>query len=235
MILNCVSTKFFEGDNLILLKTEGNPKGFTCAAYEDLDQNKSVSDGDEKLFTLWVEGNTARLVGNGPNAYYRESWPYNPQEEKEKVAEEKTNNHYHGHHYHPFLYWYGGRGYYSSAPNYDSIRNHRDQYRTTSAFADQVQKNTGFTQQASQTHGTFFEDSAKKPTIKREAYINRMMRSGRSESTNNGWSVRKASGISSNFSTTRASYGGSSSHGFSSSKSSGGFGGFRGSSGVGIG
>ena len=169
---------------------------------------------------------TATLKGVGVTSYYSEAWPYDPEEHR-KVETRYVRSHYYPYSYYGWYgggYWGGGRNYYRTSPSqYQSLNSHRSSYRQTSAFTDQVKRNTQAEQRASKHYGKGFRKSATKVSTNRKSYISKGRSSGayKSSGGKSGWSVRSSSGTKGSFSSARSS-------------GSRGFGGFRGSSGFGI-
>ncbi len=220
----------FEGDKLIIFSSEERSGGFIYTAKEDLDGDKKISPADDTLFVLSVFSGTAILQGAGVNKYYKESWVYNPP--GERAEKEYSRSHYNRPHFH---YWYWGRrwgGYYTPAPRYDTMSDHRNSYRNSSAFVSQVNNNAAFEQRMANRYGSGFRKSANTVSTTRKNYISNTKKSSgfkgmvsRTKGTS-GWGTRSRSSAS-----RAASRGG-----FSSARGSarGGFGGGRGSSGFGV-
>jgi hypothetical protein len=222
--------EIFEGDNLIIFSSEERSGGFTYTAKEDLDGDKKIGPSDETLFVLSVSGRIATLEGAGVNKYYKESWIYNTP--GQKPEREYSRSHYSRPHFH---YWYWGRrwgGYYTPAPRYDTMSDHRNSYRNSSAFVSQVNNNVAFEQRMAARYGSGFRKSVNAVSTTRKNHISNMKKSSgfkgmlsRTKSTS-GWGARsRSSGSRGGFGSVRGS---------SRGGSRGGFGGGRGSSGFGV-
>ncbi len=225
--------EIFEGDQLVVFKAEPVPGGFKYTAMEDLDADKKIGPADDTLFTLLVAKGTATLTGAGVNRYYSQTWPYNAAKEAKKAGETQATAPHHHRHGSSFLFWYGmgrlrwGGGYYTPAPRYNAMSQHRDQYRTTSAFQSQVKSNATHENRMAARYGTGFR---KTPSGARKTHVSksRTSQSFDSSKSKSGWAVRSKSGVKSKASTS------SSSSRSSASRGGRGFGGFRGSSGFGV-
>ena len=237
--------EIFEGDNLIVFRAEEETGGFMLSAYEDLNDSKEIDAKDELLFSIRAINKQAILQGAGINGYYKETWAYTPPEQPiEELAEtpevsetENESRHYRHHSYYPY-FWYHNRGwgrYNTSHRRYDSMRNSRDQYRTTSGFTDQVNKNRANESAMSSKYGSNYRSNlTKTPSSNRQSYINTEKRSSgfsdklASQKSTSAWGTRKSTGGSSAFTTasrpSTSSRSASSSRSYSSSRGSSGFG-----------
>lgn len=222
--------EIFEGDNLIVLKSTKQGTGFRLDAKEDLDRDKEFSNGDELIFTLTVRDGKATLKGAGVNSYYAESWRYD-----DKMEERRYSSYHRSHYYGPYFYhWYGhrawGGSYYTPRPNYDSMSRHRDSFRGTPAFKDQVKQNSQHETKMASKHGTKFAQATTATSQRRTNYVKKTMSSSDfnksvgSKSSSAGWAVRSTTGTKSSFGRTSGGFG----------RSSSGRGGGRGSSGIGV-
>ena len=217
--------EIFEGDNLIILDSKTVSDGFAVTALEDLDKDKKKSPADDTLFILTVENRRATLRGYGANSYYKESWAFNP-----PAKNTGGETHYHRHYHSPYFYhWYWGRGwghYYTPFSRYSMLGSHRSTYRQGSAFRSQVKSNAAFENRMSKKYGTGFRKSVSSQSSSRRSYVKTRVASTnfksslRSSKSSSGWGVRSKTGTNSRFGSSRSS--------------SRGFGGFRGSSGMGI-
>lgn len=222
--------EIYEGDNLILLDLRKNPKaaGFVLTGQEDLNGNTNIDSQDEMLFKLTAADGKATLVGVGANKHYSASWPYHPEEfdiEEEEREQGRANNHYYPYHGFNSYYLWGGRPYITPWSHQESILGHRQNYRQTSGFAQQVQKNDQFQTQQANLHGDKFARTQQNLTSNRQQHINNKLQSEtfRSKLANqqksSGWGVRQASG--------KSTSGGTKSSGFAKAVSS-----FKSSAGV---
>ena len=162
--------EIFEGENLILFESNPIRNGFELKAYEDLDENKMVSDGDEHLFTLTVANGRCTLEGLGVNGYYKETWNYKHQNahRTRTYVRYRSRSPY-------FYHWYGGRyswdRYYTPRSHYDSIYSHRSTYRNSSAYDTQVNSNTRYQNQMSSQHGAAYTAAMANVSPARASYI----------------------------------------------------------------
>ncbi len=188
--------EIFEGDNLIVFKIEKNNNGFKLYAKEDINNDKKFSTEDDLIFTLTASDGRIILEGAGTNKFYKQSWIYAPKDEK------VYNRTYHGRPYRSsFWWWYWGRSYgssyHTSRSNYNSIRKHRDSYRSSDSFKSQVKNNCNYENNMSKKHGSTFTNSASAVSSTRSNYIAK--NTGKTHSTS-GWTVRSTnSSIKSNF------------------------------------
>ena len=181
--------EIFEGDNLIVFKIENKRNGFKLLAKEDINKDKLFDSEDDLIFTLTASNGRATLKGAGVNKYYKKSWLYSPKDER------TYNRTYHGGYYRSsFWWWYWGRpygsSYYTSYSSYDNIRKHRDDYRNTDGFKDQVKKNCSYEKNMRKRHGSSFINSVSSVSSTRSTYISKNTGkiSGKS-----GWTVRSTS------------------------------------------
>lgn len=204
--------EIYEGDNLVLLKSEGVKNGFKLSAYEDLDKDKKISpEKDDPLFTLTVQDGRCELKGMGKNSYYKDSWTYNVESERRYYR-----SHYHsGGFFFYSWYGYGSRwgGYYTPYSRYGSLYSSRNSYRGSSAFSTQVRSNNSFMGSMSRSKGTAF--SATKTTSARQSYVKKT--SGSSSFSSKLNSSKRSSGWGKG--STRSSFGSSGSFRSSSGSS----------------
>lgn len=210
--------EIYEGDNLLTFTSQKHANGkFELWGCEDLDRSGNSSQGDECLFSITVENALATLQGYGANSYYHESWTCHDYDENNETTVSDTGT-YHGYHRH-------NRGmYFTSALAYGTLWNHRSYYRRSSAFVDQVRRNSSYENTMSAKHGSRFENALTTPTAKRNSYINSAQSFKNASAAHPGWTVRSNHSIAS-------------SAGRSLGRSSGGFrssGGSFGSSGAGV-
>lgn len=158
--------EIFEGDNLVLIKSDKVEGGFKLEAFEDLDNNKEIdSNKDDLLFVLTVKNGLCTLKGMGKNSYFEESWPYNERSEKRHYSN-------HGSHSH-FYYWYYTRrwgGYYTPASSYNSLYAWRNSYRGSSRFRTQISRNNSFASDMQTSHGSKYTNT--KESSVRQSHIN---------------------------------------------------------------
>jgi len=150
--------EIFEGDGVVVFSSKETSRGFVLKAKEDLDKDKKVSGKDDLLFTLTVDRGRKRatLEGAGINRFYKDSWVYAPRHESHY-----TNRHY-GHHGPYFGHWYWGRGwggYYTPRRSYDDMWTHRQSYRGSRDFRDQVKQNSAYEGQMAKKYGDGFRKS----------------------------------------------------------------------------
>lgn len=162
--------EIFEGENLILFKSEPHRNGFQLKAYEDLDENKEISEGDEHLFTLTVANGRCTLEGLGVNGYYKETWNY-----QHRTAY-RTRSYVPYRSRSPYFYhWYGDRyrwgGYYTPRSHYDSIYSHRNSYRNSTDYVNQVNSNTSYQNQMRSQHGAAYGAAMANVSPTRASYI----------------------------------------------------------------
>jgi hypothetical protein len=215
--------EIYEGERLVVFRSDKVNGGFKLSALEDLDGNRKVSAGDDLLFTLLVANGTATLKGAGVTSYYTSSWPYDP---VSRAREYGTSSYRPGHYTH-FYHWYSrpyhwGGGYYTSAPRYDEMMSHRKSYRSSSAFATQVQKNSGFERRMASKYGSGFRSAATKTSPARQSYVQKTASSHSysSSKTSSAYGIRSTPAPKSGgFFSSRSS----SSKGFSGFRSSSGF------------
>jgi len=239
--------EIFEGDNLVVFKSGPlqksdrsglAPNGFYYIAYEDLDKSGGVSSSsnfgsqaDDPLFRIQVYKDQATLYGLGVNKYYEFSWTYKPAEEK------KEESHYRSHYASPYYHhWYHGRGwnsYYTPREKYSSNSKDRTNYRKSSDFINQVDKNTDWEKKVAREYGKSFTSSAGSQSTSRKSYIQKTASSNSITSTvrsNPTSQIRSSSGSSSTYSAAAVATGA-----VVAAKSRGGsFGRSRGSSGIGV-
>ncbi len=208
--------EIFEGDNLVVFKSEKHGNGFKLAGYEDLNKDKKVDSKDDLLFTLTVVDGRCTLQGHGANSYYKETWSYG---QRDRRYPHRSYSYYHHSPY--FFYWYGprstwGGSYYTPVGRYDDIASHRSSYRSKPAYRKQVKTNQSFERSMRSKHGSKFTNATKSVSSTRKNYVKRTS-SKRSFSKNlsknrsrSGWGVRTRSSSRSSSSRSRGGWGRSS-------------------------
>lgn len=203
--------EIYTGDEMVLVEVKNEGEEQLVSGYADLNDNLQIDyDQDEKLFTFrrWFE--------NGENRY--------------EMRGHGVNSYY----YHPYppgsgllttyLLWSALTRpmystvpiYYTPVPDRQNIRTYRTQYRQTPSYRNQVQANKSFQTRMSSQHGTTYRQAS--PGASRQRWA-----------AQKGVNLNKATSISKGRSGgLKSSWG---------SRTSRGFGGFRGGSaggGVGI-
>ena len=219
--------EIYEGEQLIVFEAKEVKNGFQLLAREDLDGSKTTSSSDDLLFTLSVKGREATLKGAGANSFYNETWLYEaPPGAAEQVREVRHSSFASS----PFFWWWmlspGWGGYYTPGYRYDSMYSHRGTYRSSRAYRDQVSRNGSYTKR----NASSFRGSSKTMSSQRKSYVKKMP-------STSGYKQKMAASArktGSGYTSQSRSSGSKKSSFFGSSRkssSSGGFGGFRGSSG----
>ena len=63
--------EIYEGDNLVLIRVEGNEDQITISGFEDLNQSNAIEEGkDEKLFSISIADKKYEVYGHSTNDYY---------------------------------------------------------------------------------------------------------------------------------------------------------------------
>ena len=213
--------EIYEGEHLVIFKSEETSQGFIYTAYEDLDKSQAVNVNDDKLFSITAEWDTATLKGYGVNSYFYSSWPYTPRDpeaeeeatpDAEPTPEEQRRERRHSYtrtHYHNpyFTYWYMGRGwngYYTPRDRYSSLTGQRNSFRSSSDYQKQMRKNTRYQNKTAKSHGAAFVGVNSKVSRSRSHYVKS---TGRSFTASRSSSSRSSRGF-------RSSRGGRGASGF---------------------
>jgi hypothetical protein len=216
--------EIFEGDNLVVFQLVNGGQSFVLTGFEDLNKDKKMSKGDDKLFVFRRKGRQMSLKGIGANSYYSKSWNLPRGRHANCVLDDSEL--YDGGGYN------GGSGRYRRYHSHHShmvfIWGHRSSYRSSPAYRDQVIANSKYERSAASKHGNKFQRSVSNTSTGRKNYIK-----NEAKSANFKQNLAKSDAGFNQRSTLQSQGKISKSGGYSSSRS-GGFGGFRGSSGFGV-
>lgn len=172
--------EIYEGDGFILVRAQQVDGQLILEGWEDLDSNTLISEqADDQLFSITQhKDNNYETRGYHANSYYHSNFG--------------AGN---------FLFTYmmisslTPRGYfYSSPPGNYSVRAHRNRYRTSNQYRNQVNNNSSYFNRQKSFGGSRYSESGRKLSQSRQTYQSRSKSRGSFRTSSTG--VRSSWGSS---------------------------------------
>ena len=131
--------EIYEGDNLVLIRVEGDETQVIISGFEDLNQSNTIEEAkDEKLFSITVREDKYEVYGHSTNDYYyygSDYWDYDDDYDGDYDKDNKK----------AFMYWlmrsrhtaeYQYR-YQTNLKRAAQMRLDRERFRNSSAYTNQ--------------------------------------------------------------------------------------------------
>ena len=149
--------RIYEGDGVVLIRVDQSGDGMTLEAFEDLDGNGEINDAtDDRLFEIVRRNDKHEMRGHGANGYYNRGFGGGD-----------------------FLFTYlllssiGPRYSYHTTPARSStIRNGRNNYRSSGSYRNQVSRNGSYFKQQKGFHGSKYNSAGRNLSNGRTTYQN---------------------------------------------------------------
>lgn len=175
--------QIFEGDNLVLVRVKQGDTGTTVEAWENLDGDYVISEGDDLLFTILEKPDKSHeMRGYGANGYYHQ--PFGTGSFLLSYMMISAMSPYGGYYYH------APRG----ATHVRTLNNQRTSYRRSSEYTNQVSKNSKYFKKQSNFAGSKYKSSGNSLSSSRRTYQSGKKTSGQFRNSTTG--VRSSWGAS---------------------------------------
>lgn len=168
--------RIYEGDGVVLIRSDQTGEGLILEGFEDLDGNGEISDSaDDKLFSIVKKDDRNEMQGYGANGYYNRGFGGGD-----------------------FLFTYllisslSGPRYYQTTPaRATTVKSQRSSYRSSSSYRNQVSRNGSYFNKQKGFAGSSYSNAGRNLSSSRQTYQSTQKSSGsfKTSSTN----VRSAS------------------------------------------
>ena len=151
--------EIYEGDKLVLIKVKQDAEGTTVEAWENLNKNLVIDEGDDLLFSIQERADKSyNMRGYGANGYYNSGFGAGNFFLTALVLSSMRP--------------YGGAYYYAQPgrAHYSRLNSQRSTYRRSSGYRSQVSKNTRYFNRQGNFAGTRFEDAGRNLGSSRRTY-----------------------------------------------------------------
>ena len=163
--------EIYEGDNLVLIRLEGNETQTIISGFEDLNQSNSIEEAqDDKLFSITVEEQKYEIYGHSTNDYYYYGNDY--------WYDDDYDGDYDGDNKKAFMYWlmrspHTGEDriwHQTDRKRAIQMRIGRDRFRSSSAYTTQRSANKAFFSRQKARNPQAFNSSTRKVSRQRSTY-----------------------------------------------------------------
>ena len=166
---NRVNT-IYEGDNLVLIRVEGNETQKIISGFEDLNQSNAIEEAqDEKLFSITVEEKKYEIYGHSTNNYYyyeSDYWDDDYDDDDDDYDNQR------------FMHWLMHEKhltsdrimYQTNRERAAQMRLDRDSFRRSSAYTNQRNANKAFFSRQKARNPQAFGSSSPNISSRRSTY-----------------------------------------------------------------
>ncbi len=183
--------EIYEGNNLVLIRVEGNETQVIISGFEDLNQSNAIEEAkDDKLFSITVEDEKYEVYGHSTNDYYYYGSDYSYDDDYDDDNKKA------------FIYWLMRSRHtaedriwhQTDRTRAAQMRLNRDRFRSSSAYTAQRSANKAFFTQQKARNPQAFSSSTKNRSSRRSTYRQKQLsRIESSRSTRSSSSMRPGS------------------------------------------
>ncbi len=171
--------EIYEGDNLVLIRVEGDETQVIISGFEDLNQTNTIEEAkDDKLFSITVREEKYEVYGHSTNDYYyygSDYWDYDDYDGEYDKDDKKAFMHWLMRSRHTAEYQYRHQ---TNPKRAAQMRLDRDRFRNSSAYRDQRSANKEFFTRQKTRHPQAFsarsQNLSKQPSTYRQKQFSRI-------------------------------------------------------------